>query len=148
MEENKKEKIVGGKNGFGFKLVLIWSSWGSIETVDHTRQLKYVQEFKHNLDEIRVEAISAFQAFTQELRRTTNLPIKEITSVKDKISRLVSVSYLFENHKVFISNSIQSEVREELITQLINNNPDHDDLRDALVGALEDNKKEFNFFVL
>jgi DNA gyrase/topoisomerase IV subunit B len=32
-DENKKEKIVGGKNGFGFKLVLIWSTWGSIETV-------------------------------------------------------------------------------------------------------------------
>lgn len=51
-DENKKEKIVGGKNGFGFKLVLIWSSWGRIETVDHVRGLKYVQEFKKNLDEI------------------------------------------------------------------------------------------------
>ena len=51
-DENKKEKIVGGKNGFGFKLVLIWSSWGRIETVDHTRGLKYIQEFKNNLDEI------------------------------------------------------------------------------------------------
>jgi len=51
-DENKKEKIVGGKNGFGFKLVLIWSSWGRIETVDHIRGLKYIQEFKNNLDEI------------------------------------------------------------------------------------------------
>ena len=50
---NKEEKkIVGGKNGFGFKLVLIWSSYGRIETVDHIRGLKYVQEYKHNLDEI------------------------------------------------------------------------------------------------
>ena len=50
---NKDEKkIVGGKNGFGFKLVLIWSSEGSIETVDHTRGLKYTQQFKSNLDEI------------------------------------------------------------------------------------------------
>ena len=50
---NKEEKkIVGGKNGFGFKLVLIWSTYGRIETVDHTRGLKYVQEFKNNLDEI------------------------------------------------------------------------------------------------
>jgi len=50
---NKEEKkIVGGKNGFGFKLVLIWSSYGYIETVDHTRGLKYTQEFKSNLDEI------------------------------------------------------------------------------------------------
>jgi len=50
---NKEEKrTVGGKNGFGFKLVLIWSTYGYIETVDHTRGLKYVQEFKSNLDEI------------------------------------------------------------------------------------------------
>ena len=50
---NKDEKkIVGGKNGFGFKLVLIWSTYGYIETVDHKRGLKYCQEFKSNLDEI------------------------------------------------------------------------------------------------
>ena len=50
---NKEEKkIVGGKNGFGFKLVLIWSSYGSVETVDHIRGLKYTQEFKDNLDTI------------------------------------------------------------------------------------------------
>jgi DNA gyrase/topoisomerase IV subunit B len=50
---NKDEKkIVGGKNGFGFKLVLIWSEYGKIETVDHIRGLKYVQEFKRNLAEI------------------------------------------------------------------------------------------------
>ena len=51
-DEKKKEKIVGGKNGFGFKLVLIWSTWGKVETVDHVRGLKYVQEFKNNLTEI------------------------------------------------------------------------------------------------
>lgn len=50
---NKDEKkIVGGKNGFGFKLVLIWSTYGYIETVDHVRNLKYCQEFKDNLDTI------------------------------------------------------------------------------------------------
>ena len=50
---NKDEKkIVGGKNGFGFKLVLIWSSYGRVETVDHIRGLKYIQEYKNNLDEI------------------------------------------------------------------------------------------------
>ena len=50
---NKEEKkIVGGKNGFGFKLVLIWSSYGRIETIDHIRGLKYIQEYKNNLDEI------------------------------------------------------------------------------------------------
>ena len=50
---NKNEKrIVGGKNGFGFKLVLIWSTYGKVETVDHIRGLKYVQEFHSNLDKM------------------------------------------------------------------------------------------------
>jgi DNA topoisomerase-2 len=50
---NKDEKrIVGGKNGFGIKLVFIWSTYGYIETVDAVRGLKYFQEFKSNLSEI------------------------------------------------------------------------------------------------
>ncbi len=48
---NKKEqKIVGGQNGFGSKLIFIWSEWGKIETIDHVRKLKYVQECSKNLD--------------------------------------------------------------------------------------------------
>ena len=50
--DKEEKKIVGGKNGFGFKLVLIWSTYGRIETIDHTRGLKYVQEFHNNLDKI------------------------------------------------------------------------------------------------
>jgi len=50
--DKSEKKIVGGKNGFGFKLVLIWSTQGSVETVDHIRGLKYRQDFNNNLDEI------------------------------------------------------------------------------------------------
>lgn len=50
--DKNEKKIVGGKNGFGFKLVLIYSKWGKIETIDAERGLKYVQEFKDNLTEI------------------------------------------------------------------------------------------------
>ena len=50
--DKTEKKIVGGKNGFGFKLVLIWSTSGSVETVDHVRGLKYKQTFNSNLDEI------------------------------------------------------------------------------------------------
>jgi DNA topoisomerase II len=57
-DEKKKEKIVGGKNGFGFKLVLIWSTWGRVETVDHIRGLKYTQEFKDNLTVIEKPKIN------------------------------------------------------------------------------------------
>ena len=56
--DKKEEKIVGGKNGFGFKLVLIWSTIGSIETVDHIRKLKYKQTFKNNLDVMEKPSIT------------------------------------------------------------------------------------------
>ena len=52
--DKDEKKIVGGKNGFGFKLVLIWSDYGRVETVDHVRGLKYVQEFRNNLDVIEI----------------------------------------------------------------------------------------------
>jgi DNA topoisomerase-2 len=50
--DKDEKRIVGGKNGFGFKLVLIWSTMGHIETVDHIRGLKYTQSFLQNLDNI------------------------------------------------------------------------------------------------
>ena len=58
---NKDEKkIVGGKNGFGFKLVLIYSKWGEIETVDHIRKKKYTQRFENNLTNILEPVMAAF----------------------------------------------------------------------------------------
>ena len=56
--DKTEKKIVGGKNGLGFKLVLIWSSYGHIETVDHIRGLKYTQEFKNNLDIIEKPVVT------------------------------------------------------------------------------------------
>jgi DNA topoisomerase II len=53
-----EKKIVGGKNGFGFKLVLIYAEWGEIETVDHIRKKKYKQRFENNLTTICKPTIS------------------------------------------------------------------------------------------
>ena len=59
--DKTEKKIVGGKNGFGFKLVLIWSTYGEIETVDHIRGLKYKQEFRQNLDIICPPQITKYK---------------------------------------------------------------------------------------
>ena len=59
--DKTEKKIVGGKNGFGFKLVLIWSTWGKVETVDHVRHLKYVQEFSDNLSVIKPPVITKYR---------------------------------------------------------------------------------------
>ena len=72
---NKEEKkIVGGKNGFGFKLVLIWSDYGRIETIDHVRGLKYVQEFRRNLDEICPPTITKVSASAKPYTKVSFKP--------------------------------------------------------------------------
>ena len=72
---NKSEKkIVGGKNGFGFKLVLIWSTYGRVETVDHTRGLKYTQEFHNNLDKIDTPTITKVPLTTKSYTSVTFKP--------------------------------------------------------------------------
>ena len=71
---NKEEKkIVGGKNGFGFKLVLIYSKWGEIETVDHIRKKKYVQRFEENLTTICPPTI----------KKSTSKPYTKVTWLPD-----------------------------------------------------------------
>jgi len=58
---NKDEKrTVGGVNGLGVKLVFIWSTYAKIETVDHHRKLKYIQEFHDNLNTISPPKIVAY----------------------------------------------------------------------------------------
>jgi len=56
--DKTEKKIVGGKNGFGVKLVFIWSTEGAIETIDHVRGLKYTQTFRQNLDIIEAPVIT------------------------------------------------------------------------------------------
>jgi DNA topoisomerase-2 len=71
---NKSEKkITGGKNGFGVKLAFIWSTYACIETVDHIRGLKYVQEFENNLDIIHPPKIT----------KCSNKPYTKITFKPD-----------------------------------------------------------------
>jgi DNA topoisomerase-2 len=46
---DNEEKIVGGQNGYGSKLTNIFSKEFTVETVDKTRNLKYVQTFTDNM---------------------------------------------------------------------------------------------------
>ena len=45
--ENER-RTTGGKNGYGSKVVGVFSEYFIIETVDSTRQLKYIQKFSDN----------------------------------------------------------------------------------------------------
>ena len=111
---NKNEKrIVGGKNGFGFKLVLIWSTYGRIETVDHIRGLKYIQEFHNNLDKLDPPKITkvttskpytkvtfkpdyqrfGIQGLTQDMVALLKKRVYDIGAVTDHSIKKVKISY-------------------------------------------------------
>jgi DNA topoisomerase-2 len=117
-----EEKIVGGKNGFGFKLVLIWSTYGSVETVDHVRGLKYFQEFKDNLNTICPPIITKCKT-TKPYTRITFKPdytrfgqtglsadmlalftkrVYDIAAVTDHSTKKIKV--LFNGHQVPVKN--------------------------------------------
>lgn len=57
---NKSErKLVGGKNGYGVKLVNIFAKKMTVTVVDNTRQLKYTQVFEHNMTTIHEPIIKS-----------------------------------------------------------------------------------------
>ncbi len=72
--DKTEKKIVGGKNGFGFKLVLIWSIYGKVETVDHIRGLSYSQEFHNNLDVISPPVITKVSKSTKPYTKVSFKP--------------------------------------------------------------------------
>ncbi len=57
--DKDEKKLVGGKNGYGVKLVNIFSKELKIETVDATRSKKYVQVWKNNMTVVEPPKITA-----------------------------------------------------------------------------------------
>ena len=111
--DKTEKKIVGGKNGFGFKLVLIWSTYGYIETVDHVRGLKYKQEFFDNLNEIKKPSISKCKTkpytkiiFKPDYKRygIDNLTPEFISLLKKRIYDITAVTN--KNIKVKYNDSL------------------------------------------
>ena len=58
--DDEEKKLVGGKNGFGIKLVFVFAEWGELETVDHVRKLKYTQRVEKNLSIIHPPKITKY----------------------------------------------------------------------------------------
>ena len=50
--DKNEKRTTGGTNGYGIKLVSIFSTWSRIEIVDTASKQKYTQEYKNNLREI------------------------------------------------------------------------------------------------
>lgn len=71
--DDKKERIVGGMNGYGAKLSNIFSNEFTVETVDVTRQKKYKQTWTRNM----------FDCGKPSITKSTVKPYTEISFVPD-----------------------------------------------------------------
>ncbi|VVB88860.1 Terminase RNaseH-like domain protein [uncultured archaeon] len=81
---------------------------------------------------VGIEVNQYQRALSQELIRTTNLPIKELQTIKDKVTRAQRRSALFENKKVYLRKDMTALIDELCLF------PDaaHDDTFDAFDFAV------------
>jgi DNA topoisomerase-2 len=118
---NKNEKkITGGKNGFGFKLVLIWSKYGRVETVDHVRGLKYVQEFENNLDIVHKPTITKTKQ--KPYTRVSFKPDYERLQLTGLSQQMIA---LFQRRVYDIAGITSKEVKVKFNDELIKINDFH-----------------------
>lgn len=84
------------------------------------------------VERIGVETVAYQKSLAQELRRLSLLPIININTSKDKVTRAMRRSANFENHKVYFREGMDD--LEECL--LLFPEVDHDDLFDALDFAM------------
>lgn len=99
--DKEEKKIVGGKNGFGAKLIFIWSTEGELETVDHVRGLKFTQKYRNNLDVIEDPVIKKYRGkpytkitFKPDYARLgkTGLSIDELALFKRRVYDIAAMT--------------------------------------------------------
>ena len=84
------------------------------------------------VERVGIETNQYQKALAQELRRLSLLPVININTTKDKVTRAMRRSANFENHKVFFREGMDD--LEECL--LLFPEVDHDDLFDALDHAM------------
>ncbi len=99
------------------------------------RQFDLIKAMAAKWEPIRIgiEANAMQKLFTDELIRSTTLPIKPIKSTIDKVSRVEQMSVLFETGRVFLPYKGSEELVDELI---MFPKAQYDDCVDALSFAI------------
>jgi hypothetical protein len=122
-----------------FYIDAVWNEHLSLDgRVRLLEKIREDQPSERRISRAMIEAIGGFKDFAAEVKRRTALPVKEIDRVRDKISNLENKSRFFETQKVFLNKNIDLRLKDLLVHQLTINKPQHEDMRDALFLALDD----------
>lgn len=100
-----------------------------------------------NIRKVFVESIGGFKDFGEQAKTKTGLPVELVTWVKGKVANLEAKSGEFEFGRVHLSSAIPKPLRQKLVDQLVQNEPPHDDLRDAVLMLLEEPVKNMQSWV-
>jgi len=87
----QKNKIVGGKNGFGAKLTNIFSKEFIIETVDAIEKKKYTQVFRNNLSIVENPVIESVGKDVKPYTKITYLPDYERFEMKGLTNDIIAL---------------------------------------------------------
>lgn len=99
--DDKKDREVGGKNGYGIKLAAIFSTSFTIDTVDKARGLRYTQTYTNNMKKAGKRKVkkSSKSDYTElkfqiDLAKfnVTTMPIPVILLVERRLKDLASIS--------------------------------------------------------
>jgi predicted phage terminase large subunit-like protein len=111
------------------------------ERMTFDTQLNRIIQYGNNkfpmVEGIGIESNSYQMAMAQELKRSSSLPIHKIKTSRDKISRAMRRSALFENGKVFFRKNME-DFEEQL---LLFPDVEHDDLFDGFDFAVQISEK-------
>ena len=135
------DPVEAAKGGHDWWIMNAWEARLSLqERVNHLRDVAADQPADQEITECIIEAIGGFDDFAETVATQTDLPVTRVEEVKDKITVLVNVSKFFENGKVHLNKNISEEMKQTIIDQLTTNNPEHDDVRDAITLAMRDSE--------
>lgn len=117
----------------GYFLVDYWR--GKVLFPDLQRQV-ILQYNKHRPNVVLIEDAASGQSLIQVLQRDTNIPIKAVKAVKDKVTRAHLITPLLESGKVYLPNNARfnADIINECSEFPLGS---HDDIVDSIVQALD-----------
>ena len=122
-----------------YYIEMVWNKRMSLqERLDLIRQIVESQPKNMELTRIKVETIAGFKDFGTLVAQNTPVPTTMVDKVPDKITHTQKKSHYFQNQRVFLNKNIPEELKREVVYQLTTNYPTHDDLRDAILHAFDD----------
>jgi hypothetical protein len=113
------------------------------ERLDRAKEYVTGRPSDRRVTEVRVEAISGFDDFAEIVARHLSVGVTKIAHVPDKITHLERKSHYFQNRRVFLNRNVDPEKKRALFDQLTTNKPLHDDVRDAVLHALDDESDDW-----